>query len=281
MVWYNLLLALIFAAMMLGGYLWFRKTAAARERRQWILNCARSPEEAACIKPRYPGQVWRFDSLKTLMAKARQPHSGDSLAGDYRHLSRRADGGENGLAEVPLTDILDNPLIPYEQGRSDSPDLDNHDAQGFAAACVTLTVGDFRDWLLDDATDTATLQRVARAITPRWRRRSGKLMRSQDLILAASKCQVVTRCNTIGLPGHSAYACSPTIPTDDPKGIAASILDGLLYGAGDAVIGINPASETATGAGAAERHAGRYYSALRHPNPVPACYPCDQYAAAD
>ncbi|SQC05457.1 ethanolamine ammonia-lyase heavy subunit [Klebsiella pneumoniae] len=190
------------------------------------------------------GQVWRFDSLKTLMAKASPARSGDALARDYRHLSRRADGGENGPRRGAADRHSRQPVIPYEQDEVTRLILDTHDAQGFAAL-RHLTVGDFRDWLLDDATDTATLQRVARAITPEMAAAVSKLMRNQDLILAASKCQVVTRFrNTIGLPGHLSVRLQPNHPTDDLKGIAASMLDGLLYGAGDAVIGINPASDS-------------------------------------
>lgn len=190
------------------------------------------------------GQVWRFDSLKTLMAKASPARSGDALAGIIATSAEERMAAKMALAEVPLTDILDNPLIPYEQDEVTRLILDTHDAQGFAAL-RHLTVGDFRDWLLDDATDTATLQRVARAITPEMAAAVSKLMRNQDLILAASKCQVVTRFrNTIGLPGHLSVRLQPNHPTDDLKGIAASMLDGLLYGAGDAVIGINPASDS-------------------------------------
>lgn len=190
------------------------------------------------------GQVWRFDSLKTLMAKASPARSGAALAGVIATSAEERMAAKMALAEVPLTDILDNPLIPYEQDEVTRLILDTHDAQGFAAL-RHLTVGDFRDWLLDDATDTATLQRVARAITPEMAAAVSKLMRNQDLILAASKCQVVTRFrNTIGLPGHLSVRLQPNHPTDDLKGIAASMLDGLLYGAGDAVIGINPASDS-------------------------------------
>ena len=190
------------------------------------------------------GQVWRFDSLKTLMAKASPARSGDALAGVIAESAEERMAAKIALAEVPLTEILANPPIPYEQDEVTRLIIDTHDSGGFAAI-RHLTVGDFRDWLLDDATDTATLQRVARAITPEMAAAVSKLMRNQDLILAASKCQVITRFrNTIGLPGHLSVRLQPNHPTDDMKGIAASMLDGLLYGAGDAVIGINPASDS-------------------------------------
>jgi ethanolamine ammonia-lyase large subunit len=190
------------------------------------------------------GQVWRFDSLKTLMAKASPARSGDALAGVIAESAEERMAAKIALADVPLSEILANPSIPYEQDEVTRLIIDTHDSGGFAAI-RHLTVGDFRDWLLDDATDTATLQRVARAITPEMAAAVSKLMRNQDLILAASKCQVITRFrNTIGLPGHLSVRLQPNHPTDDMKGIAASMLDGLLYGAGDAVIGINPASDS-------------------------------------
>lgn len=190
------------------------------------------------------GQVWRFDSLKTLLAKASPARSGDALAGIIADSAEERMAAKMALAEVPLKAILDSPLIPYEQDEVTRLIIDTHDSRGFAAISH-LTVGDFRDWLLDDATDTATLQQVARAITPEMAAAVSKLMRNQDLILAASKCRVTTRFrNTIGLPGHLSVRLQPNHPTDDLKGIAASMLDGLLYGAGDAVIGINPASDS-------------------------------------
>jgi ethanolamine ammonia-lyase large subunit len=121
---------------------------------------------------------------------------------------------------------------------------DRHPAALFAEI-AHLTVGDFRNWLLLEATDEVTLARLAPAITPELAAAVSKLMRNQDLILVARKCRVITRFrNTLGLPGRMAVRLQPNHPTDDAKGIAASILDGLLYGAGDAVIGINPASDS-------------------------------------
>ncbi|SQC19825.1 ethanolamine ammonia-lyase heavy subunit [Klebsiella pneumoniae] len=227
------------------------------------------------------GQVWRFDSLKTLMAKASPARSGDALAGIIATSAEERMAAKMALAEVPLTDILDNPLIPYEQDEVTRLILDTHDAQGFAAL-RHLTVGDFRDWLLDDATDTATLQRVARAITPEMAAAVSKLMRNQDLILAASKCQVVTRFrNTIGLPGHLSVRLQPNHPYRRPERHRRQYARRAAVrrrGRGDRH---QPGQRQLTGAGAAERHAGRYYSALRHPYPVLHSDPCDQYAAAD
>src|SRR5580658_8962459 len=190
------------------------------------------------------GHSHTFRDLKMLLAKASPARSGDALAGvaaeseEERALARMA------LAEVPLTRFLEEMLIPYEDDEVTRLIVDTHDAQAFAPL-RGLTVGSFREWLLDPATDTETLTRTAPGITPEIAAAVSKLMRNQDLILAAQKCRVVTRFrNTIGLPGRLSVRLQPNHPTDDSQGIAASILDGLLYGAGDAVIGINPASDS-------------------------------------
>ncbi len=189
-------------------------------------------------------RTYRFASLKTLLAKASPARSGDVLAGISADSAEERMAAKMALAEVPLREILANPLIPYEADEVTRLIIDTHDRDAFSVISH-LTVGDFRDWLLDDATDPLTLSRVARAITPEMAAAVSKLMRNQDLILAASRCRVVTRFrNTIGLPGHLSVRLQPNHPTDDLKGIAASMLDGLLYGAGDAVVGINPASDS-------------------------------------
>ncbi len=189
-------------------------------------------------------RTYRFASLKDLLAKASPTRSGDELAGISAASAEERMAAKMALAEVPLRAILDNPLIPYEDDEVTRLIIDTHDRAAFAPVSH-LTVGDFRDWLLDDATDTLALSQVAPAITPEMAAAVSKIMRNQDLILAASKCRVITRFrNTIGLPGHLSVRLQPNHPTDDLKGIAASMLDGLLYGAGDAVVGINPASDS-------------------------------------
>ncbi|WP_318390647.1 ethanolamine ammonia-lyase subunit EutB [Enterobacter sp.] len=189
-------------------------------------------------------RTYRFASLKDLLAKASPARSGDELAGISAASAEERMAAKMALAEVPLRAILDNPVIPYEDDEITRLIIDTHDRAAFAPVSH-LTVGDFRDWLLDDATDTLALSQVAPAITPEMAAAVSKLMRNQDLILAASKCRVITRFrNTIGLPGHLSVRLQPNHPTDDLKGIAASMLDGLLYGAGDAVVGINPASDS-------------------------------------
>ncbi|MFV3334222.1 ethanolamine ammonia-lyase subunit EutB [Pseudomonas sp. NY15437] len=189
-------------------------------------------------------QTYRFADLKTLLAKASPARSGDALAGLAADSYEERMAAKIALADVPLKRFLDEALIPYEADEVTRLIIDRHDAAAFAPISH-LTVGDFRDWLLLDSTDSATLSAAARGITPEMAAAVSKLMRNQDLILAAKKCRVVTRFrNTIGLPGHLSVRLQPNHPTDDVRGIAASMLDGLLYGAGDAVVGINPASDS-------------------------------------
>jgi ethanolamine ammonia-lyase large subunit len=147
------------------------------------------------------------------------------------------------LAALPLTTFVNESVIPYEQDEVTRLIVDTHDAAAFAPV-AHLTVGDFRNWLLGDAVDAAALTALAPGITPEMAAAVSKIMRIQDLVLVARKCSVVTRFrNTIGLPGRMSTRLQPNHPTDDASGIAASLLDGLLYGSGDAVIGINPATD--------------------------------------
>jgi ethanolamine ammonia-lyase large subunit len=189
-------------------------------------------------------QRYRFPDLKTLLAKASPARSGDYLAGVAALTDEERMAARIVLAEVPLKTFLDDALIPYEDDEVTRLIIDHHDPDAFARISH-LTVGDLRDWLLLDSTDSETLHAVSYGITPEMAAAVCKLMRNQDLILVAKKCQVVTRFRTtIGLPGHLAVRLQPNHPTDDVRGIAASILDGLLYGAGDATVGINPASDS-------------------------------------
>jgi ethanolamine ammonia-lyase large subunit len=189
------------------------------------------------------GTLWRFDDLKTLMAKATPLRSGDQLAGIAAGSAEESVAARMALAELPLATFLSEALIPYEEDEVTRLIIDSHDADAFSGISH-LTVGDFRDFLLSDQCDSATLARIAPGITPEMAAAVSKLMRSQDLILAARKCRVVTKFrNTIGLEGHMAVRLQPNHSSDDRNGIAASIVDGLLYGCGDAVIGINPVSD--------------------------------------
>ena len=188
--------------------------------------------------------VYRFDDLKALLAKATPPRSGDQLAGIAAGSAEERMAARLALAELPLSTFLRDAVIPYEDDEVTRLIVDSHDAAAFAPV-AHLTVGDFRDWLLSDAVSSDTLAALAPGLTPEMVAAVSKLMRNQDLILAARKCRVVTRFrNTIGLPGRLSVRLQPNHPTDDLKGIAASMLDGLLYGCGDAVIGINPASDS-------------------------------------
>ncbi len=189
---------------------------------------------------------YRFANLRTLLAKASPARSGDYLAGIGAATAVERMAARLCLAEVTLRDIVAAPLIAYESDEVTRLICDRHPADVFAEI-AGLTVGEFRNWLLLDTTDEITLARLAPAITPEVAAAVSKLMRNQDLVLVARKCRVVTRFrNTLGLPGCLAVRLQPNHPTDDAKGIAASILDGLLYGAGDALIGINPASDNLT-----------------------------------
>ena len=184
-----------------------------------------------------------FNDLKTLLAKASPARSGDYLAGLAAASEGERMAARMALADVPLSVFLNEALVPYEDDEVTRLILDRHDAQAFRPI-ASLTVGEFRNWLLLHETDSQTLAGVAPGITPEMAAAVSKLMRNQDLISVARKCRVVTRFrNTIGLPGRLSVRLQPNHPTDDPKGIAASIIDGLLYGCGDATIGINPAGD--------------------------------------
>jgi ethanolamine ammonia-lyase large subunit len=190
------------------------------------------------------GHNYRFESLKELLAKASPERSGDQLAGIAAADDEDRVAAQMALAALPLATLLEDLVIPYEDDEVTRLIIDEHDAQAFAPV-RHLTVGDFRNWLLSDAASEKTLTALARGLTPEMAAAVSKIMRNQDLILVARKCRVVTRFrNTLGLAGRLATRLQPNHPTDDPTGIAASIVDGLLLGSGDAVIGINPATDS-------------------------------------
>jgi ethanolamine ammonia-lyase large subunit len=189
-------------------------------------------------------RTYTFDSLKTLMARASPERSGDRLAGIAAAGMGERVAARLCLAEVPLGTFLEEPLVPYEHDEVTRLIVDTHDAAALAPV-ASFTVGELRDWLLSYDTGEAELTAVAPGVTPEMAAAVSKLMRNQDLILAAKKCRVVTAFrDTIGLPGRLSVRLQPNHPTDDARGIAAAILDGLLYGAGDAVIGVNPATDS-------------------------------------
>jgi len=187
--------------------------------------------------------TYDFKTLRNLMAKASPSRSGDYLAGVAADNNRERVAAQWVLADVPLKQFLNEALVPYEQDEVTRLIIDEHDSVAFAAVSH-LTVGDFRNWLLSDQATTETLTAIAPGLTPEMVAAVSKIMRLQDLILVAKKCRVITRFRgTIGLENRLSTRLQPNHPTDNPAGVAASLLDGLLYGCGDAVIGINPASD--------------------------------------
>jgi ethanolamine ammonia-lyase large subunit len=194
---------------------------------------------ATVADTRYP-----FPDLRTLLARASPLRSGDVLAGIAAADATERVAAQMALADLPLATFLTEAIIPYERDEVTRLIVDSHDKAAFAPV-AHLTVGGFRDWLLADTTTTDTLQRLAPGLTPELVAATAKICRVQDLIAIAAKCQVTTRFrNTLGLPGRLSARLQPNHPTDDPKGILASIIDGLLLGSGDAVIGINPATDS-------------------------------------
>lgn len=188
-------------------------------------------------------RVYLFDGLRTLLARATPERSGDHLAGVAAGSAEERAAAQRTLADLPLREFLNEVVIPYEADEVTRLIVDSHDAAAFAPV-AHLTVGGLREWLLSDAVGAAALAALAPGLTPEMAAAVSKLMRNQDLIQVARKVQVRTRLrNTIGLPGRLSTRLQPNHPTDDAAGIAASLLDGLLYGSGDAVIGINPASD--------------------------------------
>jgi ethanolamine ammonia-lyase large subunit len=184
-----------------------------------------------------------FDYLRDLLAKATPPRSGDRLAGIAANSAEEMVAARIALADVPLKQFLQETVVPYEDDEVTRLIVDTHDRSAFAAIS-SLTVGSFRDWLLSVKVTTDVLKKLSRGVTPEMAAAVSKLMRNQDLILVAKKCEVVSAFrDTIGLRGRMGVRLQPNHPFDDERGITASILDGILLGSGDACIGINPASD--------------------------------------
>jgi ethanolamine ammonia-lyase large subunit len=187
---------------------------------------------------------YTFSDLKKLLAKAAPIRSGDQLAGIAAETGEEQIAAQFALADLPLATFLREHVVPYETDEVTRLIIDAHDRAAFAPI-AHLTVGGFRDWLLSDEATSAALSALAPGVTPEMAAAVSKISRLQDLMVMAAKCSVVTKFrNTLGLPGHLSARLQPNHPTDDPRGIAASILDGLLLGSGDAVIGINPATDS-------------------------------------
>ena len=189
-------------------------------------------------------QRFAFADLRELLAKATPERSGDQLAGIAAESAAERVAAREALADLPLAALLQQPTVPYESDEVTRLIIDSHDAAAVAPVSH-LTVGALRDWLLSDVATTDALTALAPGLTPEMVAAVSKLMRNQDLMAVAKKCSVVTRFrNTLGLPGHLAVRLQPNHPSDSPAGILASFLDGLMYGAGDAVIGINPVADS-------------------------------------
>jgi len=187
---------------------------------------------------------WTFPDLKTLLAKASPARSGDALAGVAAQSAIERVAAQMALADLPLKTFLNVDFIPYEDDEVSRLILDSHDQAAFAPI-AHLTVGAFREWLLDTRTQASELTALAAGLTPEMVAAVSKLMRVQDLVVVAAKCSVTTAFrNTIGLASRLSTRLQPNHPTDDSRGIAASVLDGLLFGVGDAVIGVNPATDS-------------------------------------
>jgi ethanolamine ammonia-lyase large subunit len=189
-------------------------------------------------------QSYPFASLREVMAKATPLRSGDCLAGVAASTEQERMAARWVLADVPLAHFLNEALVPYETDEVTRLIIDSHSAQAFAPV-ASLTVGGFRDWLLSERATPAALRQLAPGLTPEMVAAVSKLMRNQDLMLVARRCEVITQFrNTQGLRGHLSVRLQPNHPTDDPAGIVASMIDGLMMGAGDAVVGINPVSDS-------------------------------------
>jgi ethanolamine ammonia-lyase large subunit len=189
------------------------------------------------------GQRYSFRSLAEVMAKATPHRSGDALAGIAASSSEERVAAQYTLADLPLRHFLDVQLLPYESDEVTRLIVDTHDAAAFAPI-ASLTVGEFRDWLLSEDATADRLAALSPGLTPEMAAAVSKLMRIQDLILVAARIRNISRFRTtVGLHGRLSTRLQPNHPTDDAAGIAASILDGLLLGSGDAVIGINPVSD--------------------------------------
>lgn len=195
-------------------------------------------------KHTYNNITYHFKNLKEVMAKASPLRSGDVLAGLAAESYKERVAAQMTLANVPLNRFLEEELIPSEEDEVTRLIQESHNADVFRSI-AHFTVGDLRDWLLSQEVTGDVIMETNQGLTPEMIAAVSKLMRNQELIIVAAKCEVVTRFrNTLGLKGCFSTRLQPNHPTDDIKGIAASLIDGLMYGSGDAVIGINPATDS-------------------------------------
>jgi ethanolamine ammonia-lyase large subunit len=186
---------------------------------------------------------YRFDDLRSVMAAASSSRSGDELAGVAAGGNEERVAARMVLADTPLRNMIEEPLIPYESDEVTRLIVDTHDQVAFAQV-AGLTVGEFRDWLLSEEADEIVLRELSPGLTPEIVAAASKLMSNLELIAVARKCRPVTRFRTtLGLPGRISSRLQPNHPTDDARAVLAATIDGLLFGMGDAVVGINPASD--------------------------------------
>jgi len=209
-----------------------------------LLNSiAKSHSNAMSFRHVIRGTTYHFDSLRELLAKASPLRSGDQLAGIAAATQEERVAARFALADLPLTTFLSETIVPYESDEITRLIFDTHNRDAFAPVS-SFTVGQFRDWLLSPDATTESLSALSPGVTPEMAAAVSKLMQAQDLISVAQKIRVITKFRTtVGLPGRLSTRLQPNHPTDDPAGIAASIVDGLSLGSGDAVIGINPVSD--------------------------------------
>lgn len=191
------------------------------------------------------GTTYSFGSVKEVLAKANPPKSGDDLAGISARDAVERVAARAALSEITLAELREHPVVPYEKDELTRMVEDTLDEQAFRAV-KGLSVGQFREWLLDTKTTGPVLRSIAPGLTPEMASAVCKLMSNLDLMVAGAKCEVVVRANnTLGLPGRMSSRLQPNHPTDDVDGILFSTREGLSYGCGDAVIGVNPATDTA------------------------------------
>ncbi len=190
------------------------------------------------------GSTWSFGSVREVLAKANPPKSGDDLAGVSARDPVERVAARAVLSQLTLAELREHPVVPYEIDALTRLVEDSLDGSAFAAV-KHLSVGQFREWLLDNRTTGERIRSVSPGLTPEMAAAVCKLMSNLDLLVAGQKCEVVVRCNnTLGLPGRFSSRLQPNHPTDDVQGILFSAREGLSYGCGDAVIGVNPATDT-------------------------------------
>jgi len=196
------------------------------------------------LRTKLHGKTYEFPDIRLLMGKANEEKSGDTLAGVGAETAAERVAARLVLAEVPMQVLRENPAVPYDQDEVTRVIQDSVD-EAIYSEVKDKTVGDFREWILADTTTPEMLRRISSGLTSEMIAGVTKLMSNLDLIYAAKKIPVIAHCNnTIGAPGTLSSRNQPNHPTDSPEGIRAEIYEGLSYGSGDSVIGINPVDDS-------------------------------------